>query len=241
MTVPASNLLGSKVFIDAVCINQLDPDELDCQIQLMRDVYRNARKVIAWQGAWDSEEHPDHDNVLVGDFWSRLWIVQELILAKDLVVQIGNITFSPNTLYDPEDIPQYRRAFEITKSFHMVEECWTYLQFNTIELESLLRFTDGVSKDEWKAFRNASRAYITLTERSRLRTQLLCNEYPALHEMISRFGSLISSKRRDKIFGVQGLSRSCIQVNSRVGIIELYLRALLEGLYALTACTITNA
>lgn len=38
------------VFVDAICINQIDSEELSSQIALMGDVYSQAHRVVAWLG-----------------------------------------------------------------------------------------------------------------------------------------------------------------------------------------------
>jgi hypothetical protein len=38
------------IWADAICINQQDKEEKDKQIQLMRDIYKMARRVIVWIG-----------------------------------------------------------------------------------------------------------------------------------------------------------------------------------------------
>ncbi|KAH8593910.1 heterokaryon incompatibility protein-domain-containing protein, partial [Bisporella sp. PMI_857] len=109
------------IWIDAICINQEDPKERSKQVQLMREIYSNARRVIVWLGeeAKDTkagvgflkalEVHPspkEHaadvlrtapsdltamlngigELLLNRPYWNRLWIVQEVMCAKDLVV-----------------------------------------------------------------------------------------------------------------------------------------------------------
>jgi tetratricopeptide (TPR) repeat protein len=115
------------IWIDAICINQEDPKERSKQVQLMREIYSNARRVIVWLGeeAEDTkagveflkalEVHPspkEHaadalrtapsdltamlngigELLLNRSYWNRLWIVQEVMCAKDLVVHCGSLT-----------------------------------------------------------------------------------------------------------------------------------------------------
>ncbi|KPM43756.1 hypothetical protein AK830_g2730 [Neonectria ditissima] len=42
--------VGSRIWIDAICINQVDNDEKAYQVQAMARVYRQAAKVLAWLG-----------------------------------------------------------------------------------------------------------------------------------------------------------------------------------------------
>ena len=41
---------GSFIWIDALCIDQMNIDERDWQVLRMRDIYRQAEIVIAWLG-----------------------------------------------------------------------------------------------------------------------------------------------------------------------------------------------
>ncbi|KAK8877497.1 HET-domain-containing protein [Apiospora arundinis] len=50
-SVVRKDLGGRPVYIDAICINQLDNDEKGHQIQLMQSVYSQALKVIIWLGS----------------------------------------------------------------------------------------------------------------------------------------------------------------------------------------------
>lgn len=103
-----SELLNTKIFIDAICINQTDIQEKNCQVQLMGWIYENAREVIAWVGNQDSafEEAVDFtkrdrytwfgppasndvDNMmklLNAKNWKRTWIIQEVLKAKEISI-----------------------------------------------------------------------------------------------------------------------------------------------------------
>jgi hypothetical protein len=101
----------STLWIDALCINQKDVVERGAQVQLMGSIYRSAGRVIAWLGDecdnsnlvmdWIGAERPsifiddEHRflNSLQGwvsrDYWSRTWIVQEFLLARDIILACG--------------------------------------------------------------------------------------------------------------------------------------------------------
>jgi hypothetical protein len=49
------HLDGTQIWIDQICINQTDNDEKTCQVQMMKEIYRSAAKVIVWLG-------PDFDS-----------------------------------------------------------------------------------------------------------------------------------------------------------------------------------
>ena len=106
------------LWVDAICINQLDLDERNFQVQIMCDVYSSAQLVIVWLGygsectdhlfnisgdeeafeyAPDGRDAPfPSDDELDGVFevlrksyWDRLWVVQEIALAKEVFLMCG--------------------------------------------------------------------------------------------------------------------------------------------------------
>lgn len=106
------------LWIDAVCINQLDEVEKTHQVGLMRDIYSKADLVKIYLG-WDGKYMPvkgdpkrvrdslfcegntarltqaDCDDVkalFARRYWTRLWVVQEVFLSKEAVVLIGSST-----------------------------------------------------------------------------------------------------------------------------------------------------
>ncbi|VUC31425.1 unnamed protein product [Clonostachys rosea] len=94
---------------DAICINQADVVERNQQVAIMGDIYAEADQVYIWFGR-DTVDGlasmmrdlqtlvDDHrtNNALLGlalffgnDYWRRVWIVQELILAREVMVIYG--------------------------------------------------------------------------------------------------------------------------------------------------------
>ncbi|KAI4858897.1 heterokaryon incompatibility protein-domain-containing protein [Hypoxylon rubiginosum] len=107
--------LQSTFFIDAICLNQNDEVEIASQLPQMRDIYRNANEVVVWLGMPDTptirhlaalqvelslEKYPSRwpqpaktgfEILCDHPFWTRMWIVQEVILAKKLVILYGPV------------------------------------------------------------------------------------------------------------------------------------------------------
>ena len=50
LAAAAAKRLNGLIFIDAICIDQLDYADRQCQVQHMASIYRNANEVIAWLG-----------------------------------------------------------------------------------------------------------------------------------------------------------------------------------------------
>ncbi|CAH0045103.1 unnamed protein product [Clonostachys solani] len=97
-------------WIDAICINQADVIERNQQVAIMGDIYTGADHVYIWFGRDTAggglfnmlsdlqilvQDHKTN-NALPGlalffenDYWRRVWIVQELILARDVLIVYG--------------------------------------------------------------------------------------------------------------------------------------------------------
>jgi hypothetical protein len=97
------------LWIDAIVIDQSNMAERNHQVPLMRDIYTGAESVIVWLGlATGSEElafllarHPSllrieefHlalADVLNKPYWSRVWVVQEFVLAQRVDIWCGDL------------------------------------------------------------------------------------------------------------------------------------------------------
>lgn len=97
------------LWIDAICVNQLNVAERTVQVQLMRQIYSQARTVLVWLGDCEEQnplskieklsdqrlgryirERPEfHDNTSTNVWWKRVWVIQEVAFAKSLMVYYG--------------------------------------------------------------------------------------------------------------------------------------------------------
>ncbi|TVY75802.1 Heterokaryon incompatibility protein 6 OR allele [Lachnellula suecica] len=106
------------LWVDALCINQLDLDERNHQVAQMGNIYSQAARVVTWLGLSDAKTSeairflqiahtPERFswNYVRGaaisvrhlfglPYWKRLWIVQEVLMANDLTFVCGKQTFS---------------------------------------------------------------------------------------------------------------------------------------------------
>lgn len=146
---------GLPLWVDAICINQNDHDERVGQVEMMGEIYRRAHRVFPWLGEGDPDTDwlipmLRRDNktqwtrvfakrddlifrsvaTIIKDisrraWWSRFWIIQELLLAQQdpiLVVGQESITWSDYSVifrhfYDihlkwPEYYPSYQAAVD---------------------------------------------------------------------------------------------------------------------------------
>ncbi|KAI0865920.1 hypothetical protein F4860DRAFT_458200 [Xylaria cubensis] len=103
------------LWADAVCINQRNTIEKNMQVRRMGSVYSKAERVIAWMGdnrdedyqaleslvklqeglpAWDASTYDDVwsgiNCFLQRPWFTRTWIIQELVLARKVSIMCGN-------------------------------------------------------------------------------------------------------------------------------------------------------
>ncbi len=110
------------LWIDALCINQDDIEERSSQVSKMGEIYSSAENVILWLGRKDAEidvgfnllekwlsggrEVSISDREWSGlekifqkaDWWTRLWVVQEAVLAQRASLTCGNRSVDWSTL-----------------------------------------------------------------------------------------------------------------------------------------------
>jgi hypothetical protein len=107
------------LWIDQICIAQADTLERNHQVGMMSSIYSNSVSVIIWLGDIpmaepgdvnhynDSEMGYSESRELLGnDYFTRLWIVQEVLLAKSITIRINGqrqVTWDKLRRLHPED------------------------------------------------------------------------------------------------------------------------------------------
>lgn len=107
-----------SLWVDAICIDQRDKAEVNHQVRLMKYIYSYASTVIIWLGVADDTSDAVFEAIrrvadgaapqgllhigsqgahglkrlLSRDWWTRLWVVQEVTLGKRCIVQCGAAT-----------------------------------------------------------------------------------------------------------------------------------------------------
>ncbi|RDW57635.1 hypothetical protein BP6252_13717 [Coleophoma cylindrospora] len=118
---------SGNYWIDAVCINQSDDNERGTQVAMMDKIYKSAQSVVVWLGtcslwaslqmrnlstlpagntprnarAWsraDSELNFIMSHILQRRWFKRVWVVQELCLARQVVFVLGEHDFQPESI-----------------------------------------------------------------------------------------------------------------------------------------------
>ena len=134
-------------------------------------------------------------------FWNRVWIVQEILLARDLTIQVGNYAINP------ED----------------------YLLGHLRQRQTHSPETDtGVRSGRFEGKRVNS-AKTLLRDRHYWRRRIREGPPIQLYEVIRRFGFQKASDPLDQVFGFLGLAQSHVRADYRLTKIELYTYVLIEG------------
>ncbi|KIV84524.1 hypothetical protein PV11_00299 [Exophiala sideris] len=112
------DIWGRYIWIDALCIVQTDLEEKAHQVLQMGEIFETAKSVIVWLGPdeHDNDEEQDDDRHRPPEpktdmslrfarasylpYWKRLWIVQELLLAQELVICYGKRTLQVHMIWD---------------------------------------------------------------------------------------------------------------------------------------------
>lgn len=111
----------SFFWVDAICINQNDDVEKTAQVRMMDQIYRGAAFVSVWLGL---VTQPDHVSVIgngepitilesdaldlqesLADlsnrpYWSRVWVIQEFLLARHIQLHCSNWSFNVDDFKD---------------------------------------------------------------------------------------------------------------------------------------------
>lgn len=116
------------IWIDAICINQESIQERNSQVPKMTQIYKQADQVLAWLGpsyedsslafefVRDMGEHHVDQSWAVGElknrtaqlhalsklfqreYWMRMWVLQELTVAKSITIYCGDDSVSGEAL-----------------------------------------------------------------------------------------------------------------------------------------------
>ncbi|OTA98118.1 hypothetical protein M426DRAFT_123369 [Hypoxylon sp. CI-4A] len=218
------------LFVDAICINQLDLAERRCQVQEVIGVYRNASNVIAWLGIpesgeelacvrsltsptadrkesrkWTEQQHDGFDYLSRHTYWTRVWIVQEVFLAQRIEVWCERYTF-PLSLFSndsPAARPPHMQRYSMNgRSITAAEVVRLALSpAENVVAHRTGRLAKWLSSPSFQGFGNGF-----FDEEPTWTT----NPYMAagtymVYETLSKFGVQNCSDVRDKLYGFLGL------------------------------------
>ncbi|KAK5681634.1 hypothetical protein LTS10_006167 [Elasticomyces elasticus] len=140
-------------------------------------------------------------------FWQRLWVVQELMLAKTLSFQLGD------RLLDAEKLLQLSRVLSGYDTVYVGP---------AVVLRTITIATHSDALSDGLRFQDAA---AILTRKYYAPSMML-----PLRKILEEFAVQKCKEPRDHVFGLLGLSQSAIQPDYDLAIPQLYLYALIEGL-----------
>ncbi|KAF2853156.1 HET-domain-containing protein [Plenodomus tracheiphilus IPT5] len=191
-----------RLWIDAISINQSNMDERNHQVSLMRDIYTSAESVIVWLGLAEGHDelaflltrYPHLLNVeemlaalvslLNKSYWSRVWVVQEVVLARRVDMWCG----------------------EFQTDFSAMEKIWQReVEHNNLSVTSsrILNTLGYTLFQKRKAFR---RSQIYKREIMGRRNSKTLKATFRLRDLLESFDNSQSSEPFDKIYGFLGVA-----------------------------------
>ncbi|KAH8889207.1 HET-domain-containing protein [Thozetella sp. PMI_491] len=204
------------LWCDAICIDQSNDEERSHQVQMMTQIYGEAKRVLIWLGkeredstlvfqtlrcisaAKDERSRAalltERERIVEGlrcvskrTYWSRIWIVQEITLARDLSVFCGE-----------EAIPWqiFASACQYPPDLYTLWACelWKHPDRDDLTKQTVRR---GVGREL-----NHSTMYTLI--RSQRRWPFSMDSFEDLYERYKESGC---QDGRDRIFALLGLAR----------------------------------
>jgi hypothetical protein len=231
------------IYIDAVCLNQLDNEEREHQVKLMSEVYSHVQRAHVWLGNPDAGQSEDlrslrlditahtpnsswNPRSLVGlsyicsrIYWRRLWIVQELLLSGTASIHCGRFAFSWEELSQLARLPL--TAIIETPDRITWWDAWVFPRPNDFSEQNI---QDGMILDGWRyALRLFHYRHEWLARGDRTTTQT--SGLP-IHRAVTAFQFQQCRDREDKIYALIGLvdaqGRSMITPSYRGSLDQLF-------------------
>jgi hypothetical protein len=188
------------VWIDAICINQNDLEERSQQVRIMRDIFFSATRVVVCLGRASKEilkavDNADEMNIATTiralpeyvevalqqmshmTYWSRVWIVQEIVLARDVIILIDKSVLQWQHFQCA--IETYMKAHEMRMTIECVPR----------SMHRLARIVGHRSR--------------FLTEQKAGRRH---NYLPRIEPILLRYADMECTDFRDRIYGILGLT-----------------------------------
>jgi hypothetical protein len=198
------------LWVDQICINQRSKSERGSQVKMMGEIFRKAKSVIAWPGYVLEYHRPSHsgpnmvlevERFLQARYWHRLWVVQEVILAQEILTLFKVVSVDGRREDDPwEPISNSRIALQT----------WPLL------IGSLREYSD--SKDVFQQADRHLKGFVAHRRASTGFRQL------SLMDALSQFSDSSCLDPRDKVYGLLGIVKpeQRIAVNYRSSTEEVF-------------------
>ncbi|PKS11710.1 hypothetical protein jhhlp_001698 [Lomentospora prolificans] len=234
LSVAAKTGLYGLIFIDAICINQLDNEDRRIQVQNMTSIYRNADEVISWLGIpaanrskamealeqaksfehkkWTKEQWEGFRCISHHPYWSRIWVIQEVVLAQKVSVWCGQFRF-PISLLGGVGSPADTILTHRLRPFLRRRK----------DVEAVVGTMDEITAELWKPTWVGDVYKSTVPDN--------------LYELMAKFRDLGCSDPRDRLYGLLGIihkrSAAAVEVDYSRDVRHAYRQALKVGIQEL--------
>lgn len=243
-----------ELWIDAVCIDQDNVEERGDQIQFMKQIYSSATATRVWLGPADFESDRVYTLIkklvtgsglleqrLEGEYfgrsdvtafkevfarawWRRVWILQEVVVAKQVLLQCGGRQMHMRDLFS---------AIEILKSVPANTRDRRRARYDPAAVPELLAMIEGSLAliSHLMHFHKINSA-IHPPPASLWKHFLDKNTFADFVQLLSRCRSSLATDSRDKIYSLVGLApdsvRAQIMPAYHLSVAEVYTRAALR-------------
>ncbi|KAH9997685.1 heterokaryon incompatibility protein-domain-containing protein [Xylariaceae sp. FL0662B] len=258
------SMAGRFIYIDAVCVDQSDPAEKGHQVQMMTAIYSQASEVMVWLGladpdpeisaglaslssntSWASSDlNPNRDEekalnfIYSRPYWERVWIIQEILLAADLVLLCGDYSYPWSRVLDLQP--------KTSKTGHIQVDRFGKVSFDKVILSGRGTTIAHVPffrileyKTKWAYRSGVASNSMDSSDRHAPRSGNRQFTKIPLHIALSSFWKHECTDPRDKLYGILGLIeddiRADIQPDYTLSVNQVYRIALEHGFRSIDA------
>ncbi|KAE8326257.1 ankyrin repeat-containing domain protein [Aspergillus sergii] len=141
---------SSLWWIDLICINQSDKSERCQQVSMMRNIFGMAKEVVVWLGR-DTPLGHNISHTITVPYWSRVWVIQEIMVAKEILLMsesgttvwdqfVAHLDIFLEKEPDPDDIDLQRAAPYLASNCNRLVELWKKKAMQKLSLSTLVCF-----------------------------------------------------------------------------------------------------
>ncbi|KAH6881668.1 heterokaryon incompatibility protein-domain-containing protein [Alternaria rosae] len=220
----APGCTARTLWIDAICINQADNDEKGKQVTMMGKIYACATSVLIWTGQPGSDLQalkvgPPNKYFFTGEddditramkfletgWFSRRWVVQEVMHAREAYIISGNGTMQWH---------QLRSLIKILEKATVYKALTPHIIAMLHHLSNLTAARNTDSEDSSPCSENTTGP----------RTDDTVAHAESMATLLTRYSVTECADGRDRIYALRSLSSTSIPVDYEVSTNELYSR-----------------
>jgi len=217
------------LWIDAICINQIDKEELSEQVARMADIYRLAARVVIWLGPGNSES--DIAMNFITDLGSKMEVDYITQTIKPLTVKIEDQGLDVNRLLPHRD--EHITALEEFCSRDWFERLWVVQEVRLANSHAIV--VCGSKHCTWKHLRDVlwciahkrTTRPLSISRRGKLLefVDLFNSSFVfTLDGLVSRTRNFKCADPRDRIYAILGIcyDQCNVKPNYTLSIMEVY-------------------